>query len=530
LSDLSIPLQPSSTPHRLLTRLGPTGLVLWTIAISAVIRLVLAAGLGYGYGEAYYLATARHLALSYFDQPPVSLWVAWATIQITGVGSTLVDRLPFIAMFAVTSWLMYRLGARLFGAWAGAWSAVLLNLSVVFTTSIASWVQPDGPLFLFMLAATIPIVELALGTPRRPLLLWALAGAGFGLALLSKYHAALTLAGLLIFVATTPGHRKWFFHRGLILAGVIAALIFSPVLIWNWQNDWASFAFQGDRIVESQGLRFDWLARSILGQAFLIGLLIWPPMMVAMFNAFGRGPRDARSWFLCCLAIIPIILFTLAALWAPLGWHFHWQAPGYLYLLPLLGKAVTERLERGDVLTRRWLGVSVVALLLFVGAIGAQAVTGWTHWVMPASLRAQPYYLTNPTRELLSFDELRGALVARGLIPRERLFAVTPRWTMAGKVDDAIGSDMPVVCFSDDPRNIAFGWNDRDFLGWDALLISTSDADDDLPAAYGSYFRDIAFLTDVDIHLGGAVALTVHVYYAQDYKQAYPLPLPPRRK
>ena len=56
-------------------------------------------------------------------------------------------------MFGVSTWLMYRLGAYLFGAWAGVWAALLLNLSAVFFLSVGSWVQPDGPLFLFLLAA-----------------------------------------------------------------------------------------------------------------------------------------------------------------------------------------------------------------------------------------------------------------------------------------------------------------------------------------------------------------------------------------
>ena len=63
-----------------LTWSSPVSLVVWTIIISGVIRLAAGAGVDYGFGEGYYVATARHLALSYFDQPPVALWVAWVMI------------------------------------------------------------------------------------------------------------------------------------------------------------------------------------------------------------------------------------------------------------------------------------------------------------------------------------------------------------------------------------------------------------------------------------------------------------------
>ena len=152
------------------TGLSPRALVIWTIVVSALIRLVMAQIVGFGNGESYYLASARHLALSYFDQPPVALWIAHFAIAAFGTLSSLGPRLPYIAIFAGNTWLMYRLGARLFGEAAGAWSAVLLNLSVLFTISVGSWVQPDAPLFFFLTAAALPLVELAFGQPKSPLL------------------------------------------------------------------------------------------------------------------------------------------------------------------------------------------------------------------------------------------------------------------------------------------------------------------------------------------------------------------------
>ncbi len=509
-------------PTPTLFNLSPTNLVLWTIVLGTAMRIVLGLVLGYGNGEGYYLASARHFALSYFDHPPLFLWVAGLAIDCFGTSSTLLPRLPFILMFIGTTWLMYRLGAKLFGEWAGAWTAVLLNLSQVFTVSVAGWVQPDAPLFLFLAASGWVAAELCFGAPQQPLRMWVLAGLVFGLAMLSKYHAALILVGLVIFIATTPRHRAWFFKPGLLLAGLIAALIFTPVLWWNLENNWVSFGFQGGRIAGRNGLRLDWLIRSILGQATFISVVIWPPLLWQFYKGLRAGSAEAKSWFLCCLAIVPIILFTAAAIWAPLGWHFHWQAPGYMFLFPLLGKAVAEGMIARPVATRWFIGAAAAAVVLFVTVMGSQAVLGWVYHVLPASAQARPYQDTNPTRELMGWTGLRDALAEEGVLHEQRLFVVTNKWFLAGKADVEIGDALPVTCLSAAPCNIAFGWGDRAFTHWDALIVITGDQDP--RKEYGPYFRSITPLRDVEVKHGGKTALTLRVYRATDYHALYPLP------
>ncbi len=523
-ADESSPSVPRVARSSLVARLGPGGLVAWTIVVGALVRLAFDASVGYGIGESYYVASARHLALSYFDQPPLFLWLTWALMRVVDAGNALLIRLPFVLMFGGTTWLMYRFGARLFGAWAGAWAAVLLNLSWVFTLSIGSWIQPDAPLFLFLLAAAIPVVELAFGKPSRPLLWWALAGVLFGLALLSKYHAALTLLGLVIFVATTPGYRAWFFKPGLLLAAVIAAVIVAPVIVWNAQHDWASFVFQGAR-AEGSGVHVDWLVKSLLGQWALVGVLIWPPLLWAFGRSLAVGWRDPKAWFLCCLAIVPVVAFTVAALWADFGNHFHWQSTGYVFLFPLLGRAVADRLGRGDRLVRAWLAGAAGVLGVALVFLGSQAQFGWVTRVLPPSMRGATYAETNPTDELLTWSGLRERLTSLGILPNDRLFVVVPNWTEAGKVDVEIGDIAPVVCLCQDPRNIAFVHDPAAFAGEDAVIV-TPHADADIVGEYGPYFTDVAPLTTVDVPLGGEVALTLRVFLAHGYRGNYPMPYP----
>jgi hypothetical protein len=85
------------------------------------------------------------------------------------------------------------------------------------------------------------------------------------------------------------------------------------------------------------------------------------------------------------------------------------------------------------------------------------------------------------------------------------------------------------VCLCSDPRNIAFSWDTRQFAGWDALIIGTDDYLRDVHATYGSYFRSIEPLDELNVLLGDQVDLTVHIYLAHDYYKAFPMTLPPGR-
>src|SRR3974390_1672073 len=68
-------------------RLGlnaPIGIVFWTIGIGTCVRLLCAAfAIDLTFGEANYIANARHFSLVYFDNPLLAFWLAGGTMQLT---------------------------------------------------------------------------------------------------------------------------------------------------------------------------------------------------------------------------------------------------------------------------------------------------------------------------------------------------------------------------------------------------------------------------------------------------------------
>src|SRR6516225_6168770 len=180
-------------------------LILTTLAA----RLLFAASLGLGIDESYMVAAGRKVQLSYFDHPPIAWWMAWGIAHLTGGESAIVVRLPFIGLFALTTFLMYRATATLFDPEAGLWAAVVLNLIPVLGITAGTWVLPDGPLFAALLGILFCVIHALRSDGRAAWGWWSATGACAGLALCSKYSAVLTLLGAGAFLATEPISRRW---------------------------------------------------------------------------------------------------------------------------------------------------------------------------------------------------------------------------------------------------------------------------------------------------------------------------------
>ncbi len=422
--------------------------LLWLIAGTTLARLCFAASTGLGVDESYMVAAGRVLSLGYFDHPPASWWLSWGAAHLFGTEAPIAVRLPFILLFALTTWLMARLGAEVADERSGFWAAVLLNLSPVFGVTGGTWVLPDGPLLCALTGAALCLVK-ATTTPTRGTGWWVLTGLCAGLALSAKYSAVLTIAGAFLFLACD---RRWLRRPEPYLAALVALLSFSPVIVWNATHHWASFAFQGQR---ATGFHFRPLAPFIvlLGESLFVLPWIWAPMLAVAFR-----PRP-RERLLVWLAAPPIVAFALIAAWSSQRILFHWAAPGYLMLFPLLGRAVAERLHVPAV--RRAIGATAALIVGAAALIGLQTSTDFAG-SLTASMRK------DPTIEGIDWTSVRSDLTARGLLPPGTIVGV-PNWRDGGKIAYALGPDATVVCLNADSRQ--FGVATEAHAGDDMLLI-----------------------------------------------------------
>jgi Dolichyl-phosphate-mannose-protein mannosyltransferase len=523
--------EPANAPLSFSRReVDPRTIVIAVLAAGALMRFLLAESTGLGVDESYAVAAARQLSLSYFDHPPLHFWLAGVTAKLAHSEAGEVVRFPFVVCFAMTTWLMYRVGARFFGERAGALAALLLNISVVFSVTTGGWVLPDGPLMLFMLASVSVIASILFPRespgagetdilPHSAIVRWIIAGLFAGLAMLSKYHGVFVLAGTFLFLLTSAPHRRWLATPGPYLGAVVAALLFTPVLVWNSRHGWVSFTFQGARAGGRGGLHLETMLASILGQAAYVLPWIWGPLVVVLWKTLRAGPRDAARWFFLCVGIGPIAAFTLIAIRGDPGLP-HWEAPGYLMLFPVLGAAVAAPLEHGRKSARRWLRWRVWGFLALVAILATQTATGWMERVVP-----QAFAKGDPTADAVDWRELRSALDAKGMLSHGE-FLAAPSWIQAGKAAIGVGPDIPVICLCADPHHFYYMNDDRTFLGRDAVFVKKIVVNDNVIATFSPYFDSFTAADTIAIHRAGAEVMRVGVYRARGFKKVFPTAQP----
>lgn len=489
------------------------------IAAFLVLRLAAAAFVGLGVDESYSLAIARRLQLSYYDHPPLHQWIIHVLGPVLGYGRG--ARIPFILLFAGSSWLLFRLTRRLFGGSAGLWAVGALNLSGFFTAVAGGWVLPDGPLIFCLLAAADQLAKILFAEPRRepgagPMKIhpWLIAGLWVGLAALAKYQAILFAAGAGAFLLGNRRGRAFLTEPGPYLAALVCALAVAPVIVWNAQHDWASFAFQAGRAAPEHALRPLAVLRSLAGQALLLSPWIFAPLVLAALPASRAALGDDRRGFCLALALPGILVFALTPLWGAAGLP-HWAMPAWLFLIPLLG----ERLARAAPWRRWpkvWAAASLGLLIACWATVVSEAATGWVGKTWP-----QAFPKGDPTIESVEWTPLARTIAG---LPAYRpdLFIVSFKWMDAGKIGQALEGAPPIVVLSDDPRGFGYGPDVGDLYGRDALLVMrTRDLTPNLARVRGC-FAHLLPLQTVWVGRQGYPEIEFSIVFADDVTAACP--------
>ncbi len=477
------------------------------VLAACTLRLVLAGGTGLGIDESYMVAAASHFDWSYFDHPPLSWWLELGSRWLFGSEAPLVVRLPFVALSAVSSWLLYALTARLYGAPAAFWAVAAFTISPMFSLAFGSWVLPDGPLDAALLAAAYAL-SVALGiaaTPQPPAPRWWLpAGLFAGLALLAKYNAALTLAGAVLLLLTDPAARRQLRGWRPWAAGLLAVALFAPVLLWNAAHHWQSLHYQGGR---ATGLRLHPLAPLGIwgGEALFVLPWLWLPMVALLVAALRRGPAERRGWMLAMLAIIPILLFALIGIWSSTRILYHWAAPGYLLLLPLLGQWAAGWRPR---LRNAVAGLSAVLL-----AAAALLITAELRFGIIAGLDQVFPPGKSPLLQAVDWDSVAAELRQRG----DAGTAVAAlRWYDAGKIGYALRGAAPVTVFGPEPHQFGITAPPASLLGKDVLLLAMPGDESAIARQYAPYFKNLQPAPALTVTHLGQVLLVIPVLRGED--------------
>lgn len=340
------------------------------VIVSTLVRAFLAATLDLGNDEVYYVLYAKYPDWSHFDHPPmVGLFIQLFSLNLF-FNSEFAIRLSSLVFGAMNIWIIYMIGKQIKNPRTGFYSALLYVASIYASVISGVFILPDTPQSLFwLLSLWIMIRALPMdsgNTQANRLIL--LLGVTLGLGMLSKYTTVYLWLGAGLFFLFY--RRDWLKKPSVYLSILISVLIASPILFWNYQNDWISFLFHENR-VNSLGFEinttyfFTELAGEIAYNNPVNFFLIVFALIAFVRNTYFMKQASLRILILSSVPLIAtFLLIALNRNTLP-----HWNALAYTSLL-LVAAAWLDQLKNTR-LAKSLIAISLtlVTLILVVGIL-----------------------------------------------------------------------------------------------------------------------------------------------------------------
>ncbi|MGQ9695686.1 MAG: ArnT family glycosyltransferase [Thermodesulfobacteriota bacterium] len=465
------------------------------IGFFSALRLGVAPFFGLGVDEAHYVLYAKFLDLSYVDHPPLVGWVHSVIFYTLGTNEFLA-RLPAILIFAGTSYLAYRflwyISRSVPISLAAVWA---LNSSFLFN-ALGLMLLPDSLLLPLAFLFLEIVLKIAAHGQRKHFLYLGLI---LGVSGLAKYTAILFLPALCFFFLRRR-RLTLLFSKNFFLAALIAGLSLVPVLIWNGENDWISFRYQGQHLTSFSAHMLKNFLFSLLGQFLSYSPFLFGVACYGFIKSWSApNERIFLSFLLGASNLIFFSFFSFFEVILP-----HWNCFFYLLFIPL-GVYYLERGEdkRKKKILKICIGVSfALTIFLYAELAGKffrfpdfrspfQDIYGWDHICQEANRRLKE----NPRSP--------------------KALAVT-NWTMGSRV---MYYSLPYeneVFVIDNRRDQFDIWQKKDPYGYDLLFVQTYFEKVDI----GQKFKCAQIIPShsLELTLNGGKVNKVDLVWCQNYQ------------
>jgi dolichyl-phosphate-mannose-protein mannosyltransferase len=502
MQHISIP-PASRMPSGLMGIDRPAAVLLAAILATGLVRAGLAATIGLTEDEAYYRLWALAPAMGYLDHPPMVGWMI-AFGRWIGGDNPFGIRFPAILVSLLGPLVLWRTATILFGPIA-ARRAVWIALAMPLLAVGGVVITPDTPSVLFWGLAGWALAELH---TSRNANWWLVVGAFAGLGLMSKYSNLFVGASILLWLSLFPANRKWFRCWQLWAGGAIAMLLALPVLLWNYQHDWASLAKQLGRAGHGHGLTATYLAEFVGGS---IGLMS-PVVAVLAVLGLSKVARSAAAGdpptALLVAGMLPFLAYLIVH-----SLHdrvqANWMAPLYPSFA-LCAAVALGAIDTGAKPGRAFGGLGRWAL-----GIGL-SLSGLIYWHTLYPLVQLPAQ-KDPTSQMRGWREL-AAEVERVRAATGACWIATSNYATTGQLGYELKDNAPVVQLNERIRYLHLPAPDAAVLKCPALYVELERRAD--AAWLGARFRSVVRLDNLTRSHAGAPLATYAVYLGKELDSA----------
>ena len=518
-------------------------MLFWLLAVSAIVRGILAAWLEFGNDEVYYWTYALYPDWSHFDHPPMVGWMIQLFSLNLLLDSEFFIRLASVLFMTADTYIIYRIGKDIKDAQTGFYAALLYTASVYGFVITGIFIMPDTPLMLFWLLAIWMVIRYFAGLPRfarndadddtlrviarrndeaiqkNSYLLFF--GLFAGLAMLSKYSGVFLWVGMGLYILVF--NRKQLKNPYLYVSLLISALCCIPILYWNNKYDFISFSFHGDRVGLGK-INFATFGTEVAGEFLYNNPVNFVLIVVAVVAAFkGKVKIEQPALRLLLCTTLPLIAaFLLISLTRPT--LPHWNAPAYSTLILLAACHLSDKnpMKEGRIIIPKGV-VAAICVMLFVVVFGAAEIqTGF----IPLDRHTEPEMLGRNDftldmygwRQLeTQFADLRERKIAEGVMKADDGI-VADEWFPLANLDYYVARPlgMKVMGIGYPDKLHKYLWINGERGGFtkgeDFWFLTDSRYHKRPEALYPGGFQSIEFIDTITIERGGKPAKNFFVY------------------
>ena len=434
--------------------------------------------------EAHYWEWSRRPDLSYYSKGPAIAYLIRAGTLLFG-NTEMGIRFPAVVLLLLSSIILYRLGREMAEglyppgskspALVGILSASLLQIIPLFS-AYGVVMTIDSPFIFFWSLSLYLFYRAQKDWPirRGSVTAWLLLGLVTGLGVLTKYTMVFFYMSALLYLFAERQKRTLLLHPLPWLAVVLSILVFSPILLWNYNHNWVTFlhtagqAHLGDGLTFRPGSFIEFIG-SQLGVVTPVLLVL---MLIATVKLKGRDESfSLLFWF----SVPVLIFFLLKSLQGKV--QANWALPGYISMLVALSFYVTDR----------WRGFpGYLKATTVAGFLIAISVTFIAHY--PGAINLPPRM--DPTARLRGWKALgiQVSRIARQL--EEPFFIFSDRYQISSELAFYVEGNPVTYCLNAGRRMNQYDlWPGfYNLTGYNAIFVTWGDRA--LPGVLNDRFRD----------------------------------------